>query len=82
MLTGQTTQAFPLMLLVLFPLPPNFHCWLTKPEEFIISETYGRAECAKQGRLFFFLGLSDSETLAYNQPIIMVTEDWVLFFHI
>lgn len=53
MLIGQTTHTFPLILLVLFPLPPNFHCWLTKPEEFIISETYGRAEWAKQGRAIF-----------------------------
>lgn len=75
-LTGQTPQAFPLILPVLLPLYPHFYFWLTKPEEFIIPETFLQNESKpSRGRLFFFPGLSDNETMAYTQPIITATDD-------
>lgn len=75
-LTGQTPQAFPLILPVLLPLYPHFYFWLTKPEEFIIPETFMQNESKpSRGRLFFFPGLSDNETMAYTQPIITATDD-------
>lgn len=54
------------------PFPAHFCRWLTEPEEFIIQDTFCRAETAGQAELghFPFNVLPDNEPMTYNLPVM------------